>query len=130
MTSREYINDPETVAQLTACCDEYERALVTNDTERLGQFFWDSPLAVRFGVSEELYGAAAIAEFRAQRRPDFSQRKLLRHSLLTFGDDFGISMLEVRPAEGRHGRQTQVWVRLPDIGWRIVSAHVSDKLRS
>jgi hypothetical protein len=124
------INDPATLAELTERCEAYERALVANDTEQLGKFFWDSPLAIRFGVSEELYGAEEIAAFRAQRKPSFSQRKVLRHSLLTFGRDFGVSMLEVTPAEGRHGHQTQVWVRLPEVGWRIVSAHVSDKVRA
>ncbi len=28
----------------------------------------------------------------------------------------------------KHGRQSQVWVRFPDAGWKIVSAHVSHKV--
>jgi ketosteroid isomerase-like protein len=122
------VNHPAVVAELTAQFEAYERALVANDVEALNDFFWESPLATRFGVSEELHGAEEIARFRAQRKVSFGDRRILRQSILTLGEDFGVSMLEFTAPGGRHGRQTQVWARLPDLGWRIVSAHVSHRL--
>jgi hypothetical protein len=50
-----------------------------------------------------------------------------RLEVVTFGKDFGSITLEFErdmPAGITRGRQSQVWVRLPE-GWRIVSAHVS-----
>ena len=47
--------------------------------------------------------------------------------IVTFGTDFGSVTLEFeRTVNGGlvRGRQSQVWVRLPQ-GWRIVAAHVS-----
>ena len=30
-----------------------------------------------------------------------------------------------RTGSDRVGRQSQTWVRMPDVGWRVVAAHVS-----
>ncbi len=122
------INDPTVIAEVTACCEAYEQALVANDIAALQAFFWDSPLAIRFGVSEQLYGAEAISTFRQTRVINFSNRRVLRFELLALGTDTAVAMLEyevVVAAITRQGRQTQVWARLPEIGWRITSAHVS-----
>ena len=37
------INDPETLAEVTAAFERYEVALVTNDVAVLDELFWDSP---------------------------------------------------------------------------------------
>jgi Protein of unknown function (DUF3225)/Protein of unknown function (DUF4089) len=127
------VNLPEVVAEVTACCEAYEQALVANDVEALCGFFWSSPLATRFGVTEELYGAEAISAFRASRKVSFADRQVLRHTVLTLGRELGISMLEFAVTafgSRKHGRQTQTWMRLPGAGWRVVSAHVSHKLVS
>jgi hypothetical protein len=122
------VNDPETVADLRTLYPRYEEALVNNDVETLTQMFWASPLAIRFGASENLYGADEIEAFRKIRSAINLVRRTVRLEIVTFGKDFGSVTLEFeRDAPGGgvvRGRQSQVWVRF-DEGWRIVSAHVS-----
>jgi len=122
-------NDPAIIAEITAQFDDYERALLANDVDALTNFFWDSPDAIRYGINEHLYGAAAIAEFRKNRVINFSDRTPLRTTVLAFGADTAVTMYEYTVkvfGQSRHGRQTQVWVRVPDTGWRIAAAHVSN----
>ena len=121
------INDPEIVAELQALYPKYEAALVSNDTETLTQMFWASPHAMRFGVTENLYGIEEIDAFRKGRSSANLARTVRRLDIVTFGRDFGSITLEFeRTVNGKIilGRQSQVWVRFPE-GWRIVSAHVS-----
>jgi hypothetical protein len=121
------INDPETIAELKALYPLYETALVNNDADTLTRMFWASPHAMRFGVTENLYGKDEIEAFRKGRSPANLARTIRRLDIVTFGRDFGSITLEFeRSVNGRtlQGRQSQIWVRLPE-GWRIVSAHVS-----
>jgi hypothetical protein len=121
------VNDPETVAELQALYPQYETALVNNDVEALTRLFWAAPQAMRFGVTENLYGFDEISAFRAGRPPVNLARTVRRLDIVTFGPDFGSITLEFeRNVQGRMvlGRQSQTWVRLPE-GWRIVAAHVS-----
>ena len=116
---------PDVVRQVDAAFQRYEQALNDNDVAVLDEFFWDSPLAVRYGVAEELYGHSAIAGFRSSRDPSAARRRLLRTSITTFGTDFATACCEFeRIATGKRGRQMQAWIRTGD-GWRIVAAHVS-----
>ena len=116
------VNDPDTLAEVTAAFTRYERALVTNDVAVLDELFWDSPHTLRFGVGENLYGHREIAAFRAARPAAGLARSLTRTVITTFGRDFATASTEFR-REGveRVGRQTQSWVRTPD-GWRVVAA--------
>ncbi|MCF3648375.1 AtzH-like domain-containing protein [Synoicihabitans lomoniglobus] len=121
------VNDPATVAAVTAAFDAYEAALIANDVPALQAFFWDSPEAIRFGVNEQLYGADEIAAFRQNRVINFSQRRGLRTTVTTLGPEIGSVMYEyVSKVSGieRQGRQSQLWT-LIDGNWRIVAAHVS-----
>ncbi len=121
------INDPEIVAELQQLYPKYEAALMTNDSETLTRMFWASPHAMRFGVTENLYGIEEIETFRKGRSPANLARVVRRLDIVTFGRDFGSVTLEFeRTANGKttSGRQSQVWVRFSE-GWRIVSAHVS-----
>jgi hypothetical protein len=121
------MNSPETVAEVTALHEEYEAALVGNDVAKLTAFFWDSEHALRFGVNESLYGAREIEEFRKNRPVVDLARQVLNLRIVTFGSDTAIVTLEFdRSVQGmnRHGRQSQVWRKF-DVGWKIVSAHVS-----
>jgi hypothetical protein len=121
------INDPEIAAELQALYPEYEAALMANDADTLTQMFWASPHAMRFGVTENLYGIEEIDAFRKGRSPANLARTVRRLDIVTFGRDFGSITLEFeRTVDGKiiSGRQSQVWVRFPE-GWRIVSAHVS-----
>ena len=119
------INLPEVVAEVTAAFDRYEAALIANDQATLNELFWDSPLTVRYGIAENLYGHAEIAAFRAQPRATSIDRRLPRVLITTYGRDFGTAWIEFeRKAGGRRGRQSQTWMRTAD-GWRVVAAHVS-----
>ena len=121
------INDPAVVAELKELYPKYEAALMANDAETLTRMFWASPHAMRFGVTENLYGIDEIEAFRKGRSPANLARTVKRLDIVTFGRDFGSVTLEFERTAGAKtisGRQSQVWVRFPE-GWRIVSAHVS-----
>jgi hypothetical protein len=119
------IDDPATKAEVLARFNAYETALMTNDLAALDDFFWPSELALRFGAGESLFGFAAIAAFRAARGGS-PQRQLQATQITCFGTDYAVATTEfLRQNETRRGRQTQVWVKFPSLGWRIVSAHVS-----
>jgi hypothetical protein len=119
------IDLPQVVAEVTAAFLRYEGALVGNDVDTLDELFWNAPHTVRYGVSENLYGHAEIAAFRAGRSP-VGLARLLHHTVITtFGRDGATARTEVRrDGNPKIGRQTQSWVRFPD-GWRVVAGHVS-----
>jgi hypothetical protein len=104
----------------------YEQALVTNDTEVLGELFRDDPRTLRYGIAENLYGHTEISAFRAARSPVGLMRKTARTIITTYGRDAAVAstLFYRESAPGRVGRQMQTWVRFPE-GWRIVAAHVS-----
>jgi hypothetical protein len=119
------INRPDIVAEVQAAFARYETALMANDTAALDALFWDSPETIRYGGGENLYGIAAIRNFRAARSTYDLARDLAATVITTFGDDFATaSTLFRRSGSGRTGRQMQTWVRRPE-GWRVVAAHVS-----
>lgn len=125
------INAPAVVAELNELHDRYERALAANDVPALNAFFWDSPHTVRYGLNEHLYGADAVASYRQASTPLFTERRLLRRAILVVGPDTASIMCELSQkisGQPRHSRQSQVWVRFPGLGWKIVSAHVSNAL--
>ncbi len=120
------INIPEVVAEVTGQFMRYERALTSNDVEVLDELFWDSPHTLRYGATEILHGAEEIKAFRAGRSPAGLERELLRTVITTYGRDFATANTTFRRAgNDRTGRQSQSWVRIPGIGWRVVAAHVS-----
>jgi hypothetical protein len=119
------VNDPLVLAEVTAAFERYETALLENDVETLDGLFWNSPLTLRYGVGERLYGHEAIAAFRMARRGGSPRRTLANTIVTSFGHDFATVNTEFhRVGETRVGRQSQTWVRTLN-GWRIVSAHVS-----
>jgi hypothetical protein len=119
------INQPDVLAELTAAFERYEDALVHNKVEVLNELFWKSPLTVRYGAAENLYGWETIRDFRSARSSQNLERAILRRVITTYGRDFGTTQIEFqREASTRRGRQSQTWARTPD-GWRVVAAHVS-----
>jgi ketosteroid isomerase-like protein len=119
------INDPAVVAEVTAAFLDYERALNDNDVPTLTAWFWTSPLTIRFGLAENLYGHEAISAFR-RARPSVDIRRTIANTVITaYGSDFATANTEFTKRDsGRRGRQSQTWMRTED-GWRVVSAHVS-----
>ncbi|MBN9411669.1 MAG: oxalurate catabolism protein HpxZ [Burkholderiales bacterium] len=119
------INLPEIRAEVTAAFERYETALVTNDVAVLDELFWNSPLTLRYGATENLYGYEAIQAFRAGRPAAGLARTLGRTVITTYGRDFATANTEFfRADSARTGRQSQTWLRTPE-GWRVVAAHVS-----
>jgi hypothetical protein len=119
------INDPETLAEVEAAFTAYEQALMDNDLDALDALFWPSPLTVRIGPGQNLYGIEAIQAFRANRVGGSPRRGLLRVVITSFGRDFATANAEFqRDGAPAPGRQSQTWVRFAE-GWRVVSAHIS-----
>ncbi|WP_210106335.1 oxalurate catabolism protein HpxZ [Neorhizobium galegae] len=118
------INHPETRAEVEEIFARYETALLANDNETLLSLFLDSPVTVRYGVSEVQHGFEEVKGFRAVQAP--FTRKLERTVITTYGRDFATaSTLFHRPDfPGAIGRQMQTWVRTPH-GWKVAAAHVS-----
>jgi hypothetical protein len=117
------INNPQALAEVTASFRRYEDALVANDVTILNELFRVSPLTLRYGIGENLYGHEAIAAFRGARSPAGLAREVTKTVVTSYGREFATTNIEFLRA-GRHGRQSQTWVRMPE-GWRIVAAHVS-----
>lgn len=119
------INQPDTLAEVTAVFARYEKALVSNDVAVLDELFWNSPHTLRYGAGENLYGFAEIQAFRAGRPAQGLAREVLRTVITTFGRDYATANIEFqRAGSSKTGRQSQAWVRMPE-GWRVVAAHVS-----
>lgn len=119
------VNEPAVLAEVTAEFERYEAALLANDIATLDSLFWNSPLTLRYGVGERLYGYDEIVAFRVGRVGGSPQRTLGKTVITTFGHDFATANTEFhREGEKRVGRQSQTWVRTLN-GWKVVSAHVS-----
>jgi hypothetical protein len=120
------INDPKIVAEVEAAFAEDETALFGNDVATLNRLFWQSPLTIRYGIAENLYGSNEVAAFRAARSPIGLARSISRTIIATYGEDFATAstLFHRASAAGKIGRQMQSWVRFSE-GWRIVAAHVS-----
>jgi hypothetical protein len=121
------INDPEVIAELSALYPRYEEALVNNDVDTLMAMFWAGPQVMRFGAGENLHGPEELEAFRKSRPAANLARTVTRLDIVTFGREVASITLEFERSVATgliRGRQSQVWVRLPE-GWRIVQAHVS-----
>ena len=118
------IDDPQTVAEVTAAFERYETALMADDVPAMDELFHQAPSTVRYGVGEVLYGYEEIAAFRRSRGGS-PQRRLGKVAIHTFGDGFATTHAEFfREGTDKRGRQTQSWAKI-DGAWKVVSAHVS-----
>ena len=120
-------NIPDVVAEVRARFERYEQALVDKTVEVLDAAFWDSPHTIRYALHENGYGFAAIHAHRVGRPPGPGiKERRLRLEILTLGRDLATVNLEFK-VRGRDliGRQSQTWVRFPDDGWKVITAHVS-----
>ncbi len=120
-------NIPEVVAEIRALHERYEQALIDKNVDVLDATFWNSPHAIRYALHENGYGFSEIHAHRVARPPGPGiKEQRIRLEILTLGRDFATVNLEFK-VRGRPliGRQSQTWVRFPDVGWKVVSAHVS-----
>ncbi len=118
------VDDPDTLAEISATFHAYEAALLANDTETLDAMFLHTCRTVRYGVAEIQYGIDEVRAFRSVQRP--FERTLSRTLITTYGRDTAIaSTLFHRPDfPGQVGRQMQTWIRT-EHGWKVAAAHVS-----
>jgi hypothetical protein len=120
-------NIPEVVEEVRALFERYELALVEKDVAVLDATFGNSPHTIRYAIHENGYGFDEIHAHRVRRPPGpgikTGRRRLV---ITTIGRDIATVNLEF-DMRGREmpGRQSQSWVRFPDVGWKVVSAHVS-----
>jgi Protein of unknown function (DUF3225) len=120
-------NIPEVVAEVRALFERYEQALIDKDVDVLDATFWNSPYTIRYAMNEHGYGFDQIHAHRVARPPGpGTKERRIRLEILTLGRDVATVNLEYK-IRGREatGRQSQTWVRFPDVGWKVVSAHVS-----
>ena len=120
-------NIPDVVEEIRVRFERYERALVDKDVDVLDATFWNSPNTIRYALHENGYGFDEIHAHRVRRPAGTNiKEQRIRLEILTLGRDFATVNLEFK-VRGRDlvGRQSQTWVRFPDVGWKVVSAHVS-----
>lgn len=120
-------NIPEIVAEVQALFERYEQALLDKDVDVLDATFWNSPHTIRLSFDQHGYGFDMIHEHRVARPPGPSiKEERLRLEILTLGRDLAtVSLVFKVRGKKAIGRQTQTWVRFPEIGWKVVNAHVS-----
>ena len=120
-------NIPEVVEEIRVRFERYERALVDKDVDVLDATFWNSPHTIRYALHENGYGVDEIHAHRVRRPAGTNiKERRIRLEILTLGRDYATVNLEFK-VRGHDlvGRQSQTWVRFPDVGWKVVSAHVS-----
>lgn len=120
-------NIPEVVAEVSALFERYEQALIDKNVDVLDATFWNSPHTIRYALHENGYGFDEIHAHRVARPPGPGfKEKRIRLEILTLGRDLATVNLEFK-VRGKEqiGRQSQTWVRFPDVGWKVIAAHVS-----
>jgi hypothetical protein len=120
-------NIPEVVAEVRALFEGYEQALIDKDVDVLDATFWNSPYTIRYAINEQGYGFKEIHAHRVARPPGPGIKEQRRRlEILTLGRDLGVVNLEFKVRDRKLiGRQSQTWVRFPDVGWKVIAAHVS-----
>lgn len=119
------IDRPEVAAEVLAAFASYEDALRRDDRATILCWFWDAPETVRFGIADRQNGVDELRAWRAEQPPVPAGRTLAETRVTTFGTDYAVvTTLFTYPSGAALGRQSQTWVRF-DVGWRVVSAHVS-----
>ena len=120
-------NIPHVVEEVRGLFERYEQALVDKDVDALDDTFWHSPHTIRLAHAEHGFGFDAIHAFRVARPPGpGTKERRFRLDILTLGEDFAtVNLVYKIRGEMRTGRQSQTWVRFADVGWKVVSAHVS-----
>jgi hypothetical protein len=120
-------NIPEVVEEVHQLFERYEQALIDKNVDVLDATFWRSPHTIRYALHEHGYGFDEIHRHRVARPPGAGiKERRIRLEILTLGRDIATVNLEFK-VRGRDliGRQSQTWVRFPDVGWKVIAAHVS-----
>lgn len=124
-TATPLINDAAVVDEVRAVFMKYEAALLANDVQELNDFFFDSEVTLRYGLTEHSQGVAAIRAYRKYAVPVDPRRKLNNTVIATIGHEVASVCTEFSiPGSALVGRQSQTWLRCSN-GWKIIAAHVS-----
>ena len=120
-------NLPDVVAEVRALFERYEQALIDKDVDVLDGTFWNSPYTIRYAMSEHGYGFDQIHAHRVRRPPGPGTKELRRRlEILTLGRDIATVNLEFKVrARRRSAARARPGCAFPDVGWKVVSAHVS-----
>ena len=120
-------NISDVVTEVRDLFERYEQALIDKNIDVLDATFWNSPHTIRYAATEHGYGFDEIHAHRVARPPGpGTKEKRIRLEILTLGRDLATVNLEYKVrGRDRIGRQSQTWVRFPDLGWKVVAAHVS-----
>ncbi len=120
-------NIPEVVEEVRGLFERYEQALIDKNVEVLDATFWQSPHAIRYALHENGYGFEEIHAHRVARPPGPGiKERRIRLEILTLGRDIATVNLEFKiRGYDLVGRQSQTWIRFPEIGWKVIAAHVS-----
>ena len=120
-------NIPDVVEEIRDLFERYEKALIEKDVDILDNTFWNSRHTIRYAMAEHGYGFEEIHQHRVNRKkgPGIKEKRI-RLEILTLGRNFAATNLEFK-VRGKDliGRQSQTWIRFPDLGWKVVCAHVS-----
>jgi len=96
--------------------------------ETLNHWFLDDHRTVRFGVAEEQWGAEQVRRWREGSPTVPPGRTLDQTTISTYGPATAVVTTLFRyPGRTCVGRQSQTWIHV-DGGWRIVNAHVSERV--
>lgn len=120
-------NIPEVVEEVRVLFERYEQALIDRNVDVLDATFWKSPHTVRLANNEHGYGFDRIHAHRLARPPGpGTKEKRYRLDILTLGHDIAtVNLVYKVRGKDMTGRQSQTWVRFPDVGWKVIAAHVS-----
>ena len=120
-------NIPDVVAEVSALFERYEQALIDRNVDVLDATFWNSPYTIRLANAEHGYGFDRIHAHRVARAPGLgTKEKRYRVDILTLGHEIAtVNLVYKVRGKDATGRQSQTWVRFPDVGWRVIAAHVS-----
>ena len=120
------IDHPATHAEVSAAFAAYETALMTNDWRRWTGFS---------GSRHRPFASVSVNHCSALRRSPLSapvasggspQRQLRSTQIICFGETYAVATTEfIREGEVPDRPAEPGWVKFPEHGWRIVSAHVS-----
>jgi hypothetical protein len=121
------VNLPDVVAEIRELFERYEQALIDKDVAVLDAAFWDSPHTVRYAPHQRGYGFDAIHAHRLERAPE-PKGERIRLEITSIGQDVAVVNLEYElRRDAGTGVQSQTWYRFPNLGWKIVAAHVSTR---
>ena len=101
------LNLPDVLAEVGAAFERYERALVSNDIAVLDELFWNHPMTLRFGATENLWSYDEIAAFRASRPSRSNCTLAVAKSRPNVWITF-LTMRRCSPTEGREARKAAI----------------------